>query len=453
MALITDPSFLNQETEVTIDTSTRTFTLNENGNLSSDGVTLQALYSFFKEQWKDDNTLIPFPFPMIAITPEQFEFVDNWEPSNDATRKLIRSGGWAEVNANGDRKREYVGVITLGNIDAGDTVYYAFENDTTKTDFTYDGPVNEAIQTYGDENNGDFDSRSQVLTLFIREQGKTYGQVTTNEIGVTEITYKVERFPLSEAPDLQIVATDEEIATTAPYTGMSIEFLDVAANKAMGASNYDFGVVVDGNNGTARQVYEFLQYQLRQDTNINAGTDDINGLLADAMAVFVGDRLDTLFVSNVAGGGGGVFIDELNPVSINNVRYIDNQGTYRTFPFVAAGSINFSDTLVADPDAVYRMFFSATPGGNFGSVDAIIVEDAEGNPIAGDVSGATNVSFTFDYDGNTQGGRTPESDANVTVVAIGLENAQYVLATGTIARSTANSITLVSPLERNYSSS
>ena len=48
MALITDPDQLNQSTEITINTSAKTITLNVAGNLSNDGVTGQALYSFLK---------------------------------------------------------------------------------------------------------------------------------------------------------------------------------------------------------------------------------------------------------------------------------------------------------------------------------------------------------------------------------------------------------------------
>ena len=59
--------------------------------------------------------------------------------------------------------------------------------------------------------------------------------------------------------------------------------------------------------------------------------------------------------------------------------------------------------------------------------------------------------FTFDYDNNTQGGRTAGTDAAVVVVAIGLNTAQYVSATGTITRATGQNISLVAPLERNYS--
>lgn len=451
MALITDPDNLNQGTEVTINTTTKKITLNIAGNLSTDGVTLQALYSFLKEEWKNDSALIPFPFPMIAITPEQFEFINDWEPAADATRKLIRRGGWAEVNAAGSKKREYLGVITLGSIESGHTVYYAFSSDSSKTDFTYSGTVNEAIQTYGDASNGNFDKRANTLTLFIRQQGNTYGQVSTVDIGVSPITYKVERFPLSESTDLKITANDATIASSAPYTGMSITFYAAPQSKTMGSSNYNFGIVVNANGGTAKQVYEFIQYKLRQNSDIDAGAGTVNGLLASTMAQFVGDRLDTLSVTNGSGGGTGVFINNLSATSINDVRYIDNTSTYRTYPYVAAGVINFSQTLVDDAAAVYKMFFTTNPAGNFGTSSAVVVNNASAVAIAGTISSQSQIAFTFDYDANVQGGRTAGTDAAVTVVALGLSGAQYVVATGTITRSTSNSITVVAALERNYS--
>lgn len=154
MALIVDPDDLNQGTEVTITTGTRLVTLNIAGNLSSDGVTLQALYSFFKEEWKTDATLIPHDFPMIAITPEQFEWVEDWHLTNDTSRKLVRTAGWREIDDLDVLQREYAGIITLGTFeDAGaDTAYYQQGDDPTDTaaaiDFDRAGPVNEMVQTY-----------------------------------------------------------------------------------------------------------------------------------------------------------------------------------------------------------------------------------------------------------------------------------------------------------------
>jgi hypothetical protein len=123
----------------------------------------------------------------------------------------------------------------------------------------------------------------------------------------------------------------------------------------------------------------------------------------------------------------------------------------RTFPYTAAGSLIFNDNLQNDGDAHYWMYFTTVPSGNYGDSDAILVEDADGNSISGTVDGNSSISFTFAYDSNEQGGRTKEEDADVTVVAIGLDTAQFVKATSTLTRSTANNVSLVAALERNYS--
>lgn len=159
MAVIIDPDSLNQGTEVTIDTGARTIQLTVAGNLSNDGVTLQALYSFLKEEWKTDAALIKFPFPMTAITPEQFEFIQDWAPADSTTRKLIRTGGWREIQTDDAVSAEYMGVVSLGTFEdaVNDLAYYAVGNDPADTgaaiDFAFAGPVNEAIITY-EENAG-----------------------------------------------------------------------------------------------------------------------------------------------------------------------------------------------------------------------------------------------------------------------------------------------------------
>ena len=70
MALITDPDNLNQGVEVNFVTGTspKTIELVTAGNLSTDGVTLKALYSFCKEEWKDDASLIPIAVSYTHLT-------------------------------------------------------------------------------------------------------------------------------------------------------------------------------------------------------------------------------------------------------------------------------------------------------------------------------------------------------------------------------------------------
>jgi len=438
MALITDPDDLNQGTEITIDTSAKTIALTVAGNISNDGVSGQALYSFLKEEWKNDASLIPYPFPMVSITPEQFEFVEGWVPANDTTRNLIRFAGWREINSSSVLEREYMGIVSLGNIDSSDTAYYAFSSDAAKTDFDFTGVINQAIQTFGDSSNGNFDKRSDTLTVYIRAQGKTYGSATSTSIGLTELNYIANRFPLAEAADSKITASDVTIANDAPYTGMSITY--GATTRTIGGVSYNFSIIVDGNGGTTQQIYEFVQYSLRQATDIDAGAGSQVGQLADSLMSFAGDTLKTTT---------GVAIDDFQAADRNNLVFTDTGVTERTFPFLATGTISFNTNLVNDSDAIYRMFFTS----GFGSGSAIVVDDNSGTDISGSVGGASSVSFDFDYDGNTQGSRTSGTDASVTVVAIGLGTAQYVSATATITRATGQNISLVAPLERNYDNS
>ena len=131
----------------------------------------------------------------------------------------------------------------------------------------------------------------------------------------------------------------------------------------------------------------------------------------------------------------------------NNLVFKDTGGTDRVFPFLATGTLSFNANLVNDSSAIYRMFFSSS----FGSGSALLVDDNDGADISGNIGGSATVSWSFDYDGNTQGSRTAGTDAAVTVVAIGLNSAQYVSATATIGRATGQNISLVAPLERNYS--
>lgn len=441
MALITDPDQLNQGTEVTITPAVKTITLNTTGNLSSDGVTLQCLYSFLKEEWAVDSNLIKYDFPMDPITPTQYEFKKGWKLANAATRNLIRNGGWAEIDVNGNITAMYAGVVTLGSLESNDQVYFQQYSADTGTNFELTGAVNQAVQIYSDPN-GDgnladgFDRRS-MLNLFVREWQQTYAKATMSDIGETQLTYKLYAFPLQSGADLKVTHTESAVSTNSPYTDIDITYYGTNQNRTIGAGSYPFRVIIDGAGATAEQIYEKVQWSLRQNSDIDAGAGSVVGKTANDLLYFVGDTLKTR---------AGVFIDNFNPSDTNRLVFTDYAGTERIFPYVATLTINFGDNLVNDANAVYRVFFS----GAFGSAGAITVNDNGGSPMAGNVSGSSQIVKTFDYDANVQGGRTAGTDAAITVVAIGRSTGQYVQATGTIQRSTANSVSLVAALERSY---
>lgn len=152
------------EKNVHLDAPNRRFSfLNGFGSvtvLDNNGVVGQDMYSFFKEEWKNDDYLIRFPFPMTAITPEQFEF-NEWRPVDEAestisttdpsnTRQLLRTMGWDEVDANGFIEDSYFCWLTLGNIDftdkdTGDRPYYFFASQVAATQAVFAGPANESV--------------------------------------------------------------------------------------------------------------------------------------------------------------------------------------------------------------------------------------------------------------------------------------------------------------------
>ena len=354
MAQITDPDFLhdgatdNGSTEVFIDTSAKTIKLNIVGNLSTDGVTIKCLYSFLKEQWRSDpnaKNLAAFPFPMVPITDESFEFVDGWNFIADASRYLIRTGGWTVRNTSGNVIEKWAGIIGLGTVPGSAQLYYNQGIGATNVQLL--GQINQAVEVLRDDNgNGtytdgyDFDRRA-TFKIFCREQGQQYGSAALSDIGVTAMDSIEYRFPLGVGTDSKISHSDVYIGANTPYTGMTITFYATPQVRSIGGVNKNFGIVINGNNGTAEQIYEFVQKALRQATDIDAGAGTVIGKTADAMLQFVGDTLKTLAATNPSGGGTGVFIDNYQTVDVNRLVFTDNTGAQLTFPYIASLTISF----------------------------------------------------------------------------------------------------------------
>ena len=452
MAKIVDPDLLNQGTEVVIDSTAKTIALLNAGNLSDDGVSLKALYSFIKEEWRYDSTLIPILFPFTPITDEQFELINGWDLLDSTSELLIRDGGWAVTDA-GVTYKQFFNLTTLGsfNDSNSDQAYYIQSADQTAVTYTHlTGEVNQAIQFFSLGNY----NYAQYFKIFLREQGKTYDSYDLlTEQNLSELTYRKYALPLSNGADANITATDNDIETDtgATYSAITVTYYAAAQTKSgFVQGSADFHVIVNAGLQPRAAVYEKIQYLLRQEADIDSGAGFVWGLTADELLAFVGSDLYTVRQSN----GDGVFIENNNADDTNNLYFVTDSGATVYYPYVATGTISFNDNLQNDSDAYFWMFFTTNPGGNYGTENAIIVVDASDstdNYIMGLVGGATSYQFTFDYDNNGQGGRTAATDADITIVAIGLNIAQYVSTTGTIGRSKGQQFALVAPLERNYS--
>ncbi len=325
--------------------------------------------------------------------------------------------------------------------------------------------------------------------------------------------------------------------------------------RLIGTEYYAFNRILDvqdttnGYKARLKEIHSWAQWKLRQTGDIN---DDVEG---DAFGTVYGNIAlpFTDFVGDVLHTKGGVFIDNYDANDKNNLRmwditkgtgasyglnseYFPNTTTQRQFPYVAAGSLVFSQNFVDEPDGEtrYTMYFeyitltsvtnlkvtgasgaSATldwsadsgaldhlqngdyvsisgfttepsnnglwqltgaPSSNtvtadkvdginpvteatgeaatvkenpFESPGAIIVDDNSATDIDGQIT-TGNISFDFDYTNNNQGGRTPNTDAPVIVVAIAYDGAQYTIVTYTITASTGQTIAVNAVDELNY---
>lgn len=247
--------------------------------------------------------------------------------------------------------------------------------------------------------------------------------------------------------------------TTNGGTATLVSYTEGEREISVSSGNYyAFSVVIDGDTGTANyndgdasttEIYEFVQYSLRRAADINSATPPaVIGKTADRLLNFVGDTLVTTT---------GVYIDSFKGTDINSIDFTDYSNTVRRFDFTAFLIITLGDNLLADADAEYFVFFttSVSPTGNdYGTSGAIIVNDAADSPMTGVVATDKNVNdqieLSYNYDGNNQRGNSTFGDVPITVVAIGLEDAQYVSTTGTIGRSKTNSVSLIPAIERNY---
>jgi len=225
-----------------------------------------------------------------------------------------------------------------------------------------------------------------------------------------------------------------------------------------------YTTIFDFNNagttpGATKEVgYEYAQYLLRQTTDINAGTNtDRNGNIADPLVFFVGSQLNTYADADIPFA---VVVDDIASVDVNNIDYFDFAGVLHQAPTVVTVTINFNENLSADLDSVFYMYYTNGEGAqagslNFGESDAVqVVQDDLSTKVGADVSNNIpnngTYSFNYAYTQDTTNGRDGTSDVGVTIVCLGLERGQYVRTNGLSIGSTATTLSVVAPLERNY---
>lgn len=449
MAKIVSKAQLVVGTELVVDEPNRTIQLLEAGNLLfKDGVTLQAVYSKLVDLWAT-ATYQDSPFPMYAIDALSGQFqigtdgatYSGWTWKDDDTRNALRDGGWSEFSAAGVLNQQFAGFVGLGAVNAGAQPYYHLAATDAPTNFPFTDQFNVGIKVFGDSTHGNFDKRTYAKT-FCREYGKKYKSSILADTGASSTGANKVNFLIANEDDLKIQANDAAMSG-APYSGITVAYYTLNQSKTIGGSPYNFKIIINGNNATLEQIYTKIQYLLRQSTDINTGgtAGAKIGKIQSDLLTFVGDTLVTAT---------SVFIENILPADSNRIEFYDDGGIKRFYPYSSAGVINFNAPLVGAGSS-YRLIFTSPPGGgnDYGEAGAITVNDASGTPITGSIS-ASSISFTYDYDGNTQGGFSAGTDRAVTLVGIRPGSGKFVAATGTLTKSKGIALSLVAEQDRVY---
>jgi hypothetical protein len=340
MAKITTRSGLVVGTELTIDETLKTFTLNVAGNLiAKDGVTLQAIYSKFVELWAT-STYQDSPFPMYAIDAKsgQFQFgtdgatFSGWKPATDATRQMLRDGGWSEYAASGTLARQYAGMVGLGVVSTGSQLYYQRTSTDAPANFTFTDQCNEGIQVYGDiaadATTTTFDKRSY-FKGFVREYQKKYKDSVLSDTGQTATGAYLVNLLLSNETDLDITVADGSIATS-PYSEINVKYFATNFQKDIDltGTQRNFGIVVD--------------------VGTHSGTDGVtNGttLITTAAAGITGANYTGGTVIVHEGAGKGIYNISGTPTSTNIVTTTVITGTASGISFTLQRAVPVVATL------------------------------------------------------------------------------------------------------------
>lgn len=226
----------------------------------------------------------------------------------------------------------------------------------------------DTLAQLGPDNTG-----ALALRLRVRDadaKGKTYAAANLASGGFTALAGALFAFPLSNASDQKIDATDATIDGSSPYTGMTLTIHPAPQSLGGGGvlvgGPYNFGFTVNANGGTSQQLHEWLQRQLRKLTDIDNDASTAIGRAIDGLGRFIGDSyqagidLAGSFPNNPQGGGSGVYITGLAAASKNTTTMYDNTGTVRGFPIGTPVTLDFNQTLIDDVLAKYTLYFDRT---------------------------------------------------------------------------------------------
>lgn len=415
------------------------------------GITLQAIYALERRR-RRVNTALRNYLPSVDgafqdagawVFENGVKLADDGDSSTGDDRTKIRGSGWREFAVDGSVDRIYFGARSLNNIESTSQPYVQIAASTSEsdllaaapTDAARVGPLDEAFQVFGttangDTGAGDFDFTSRILVAKVRTFGFTQGQATSGGSGVARLQGFSAGFGVGENTSPTNTFTLADVyggSAISPFTGVLFTRLASAQTETdFVQADGDFTDVISNSAAASLdQIRARMDAWMRLDIDID---ENSNG--------FIPKRVDSLYTIDDQGRivtRQGLFIENVPVADQQSIVFTDNVGAQKTYPFNVQITVSVSDAWQGDSNAWFQCMFKNGAGSqDFDTPTAVIVNDAAGNPVVGTSADATGsagsyvISFSFDYDGNTQAGLTAGADKTLVFLAEGDGGAQAV---------------------------
>lgn len=303
----------------------------------NDGIKLEALYAFERQERRKDETLRQYDYffkgtfkfggAYELVNGRKFDDADGSATSlTTDDRFKIRGSGWIERNAAGAIGRIYYGVASLGNIEPLSQPYYQLLEGAAgvPVNFDKDGPINESIQVYGDN---DIDANAYTTSVataaaqtisvvaasgtFTRSAGDylTDGFEKGMRFDAAGLTNNTGTYTIDTVTATVITIVADEWASLTDETGDADEVLTVTgfdrrlylSNKIRTfGQNYDEKILAD--SGVSQMDGYATGFALGESVHLTSGNYTIADVYDTQIAPWTGMTLEELDVAQTETG-------------------------------------------------------------------------------------------------------------------------------------------------------
>ena len=362
------------------------------------------------------------------------------------------------MSAAGVATRIYFGNKGLSAIFAGSQPYYQLSIQGTATNFSKVGQIDEAVQVYGDVSNGAFDSRTYEA-VSVRTYGNNYDRKsTTGDLGISQLGGYSTGFALNESAHLTTKPATYPFASvittpTGVFVGMKLN--KIASPVAKNGFSDTTGTrlfsweLINPNGAGLDQMVAWMDAFSTQAAQEADGLGVLTGKL--------GKNIDTWYYYNASGqvvtksgvnpATEGLFLNNVPTADQQRVVFTGNDGVIKAYSFSVSVAANVGSTAKADTNAWYHSFFAA----NYNTAGAVTVKSSTAVSIKGLASAAdasNNITFAFDYTGDTIGG-TAGTSKNAVFLCEGNGGATQAKTLYTISQVTSVAFACAPAVENN----